>query len=553
MNGVRAQTFTSNRNGNWDNSAVWTRSNYCGTASQQNQTNVNYPSPPPTGGYYPQCPVDIVINHTVNFNLSTEFGAGYFRSITVNTGGRLVFPNNFILATSGSNLSAPNNILRITVKNGGEISVPGGLFKVQRDALITVENGGKLTVKDMEGGGGNGGTVNINAGASFISTNRVNLNNGLRINLSGSFTGNMITSDGGGNGISILGNASFTTSGDVRINEFPFVASGSSNVTIGGNLNVTNSGGSSLTINDNSNFIVEGSTSINQAVKFNGNSTATFNGNVAIGSSGGSLLELNSFADVLITGNLTKPQYSGAITVRNSGQLVICNDRRPNGTIEGSYPPVSHSNMNIAPSPAYYGGCRILPVDYRYFNTTYQPSSHTALLEWSTAKEWQSSHFEIERAINDIKTWTAIGKVEGQGYTDLPVEYRFEDKDLPRSGGNVFYRLKQVDLNGNFTYSDTKAIQVTPLEGTSAWIVYPNPSISGQPVTVTIQDTNAFKDEKIQVVISDIRGVSKSYSVSNPDEVSAYVVDYLHQASSGIHVVQLIWGGQSQQLKVVRN
>ena len=66
-------------------------------------------------GYYPACPIDIIINHTIAYNLTSEFGAGYFRSITINPGGKLVFPSDFKLTTGGSSLSSPDNILKILV------------------------------------------------------------------------------------------------------------------------------------------------------------------------------------------------------------------------------------------------------------------------------------------------------------------------------------------------------------------------------------------------------------------------------------------------------
>ncbi|WP_057939063.1 beta strand repeat-containing protein [Algoriphagus resistens] len=200
----------------------------------------------------------------------------------------------------------------------------------------------------------------------------------------------------------------------------------------------------------------------------------------------------------------------------------------------------------------YYFNYRILAVEYLYFEARYNSSNRSGELSWATAQEWENSHFEIEKAVNDVGTWTKIGEVKGQGYSDTTVEYKFTDTDLPASGGNIFYRLKQVDLSGDFNYSVTRSIQTNRLKGMSNWIIYPNPSSPGDFVKVDLLDRSNFKDEQILIKISDVKGVFQIYSVSSIEEVSIAVNKYLEQAAPGIHIVQLIWGVQSEQLKILR-
>ncbi len=195
---------------------------------------------------------------------------------------------------------------------------------------------------------------------------------------------------------------------------------------------------------------------------------------------------------------------------------------------------------------------RILPVEFLYFNASYNIDDRSGILTWATAKEWENSHFEIERSINDTRNWTKVGEVSGQGYSDIAVEYSFTDPNLPSSGGNIFYRLKQVDLKGDFAYSVTRAIQVEGLDGSTSWIAYPNPSAMRSSISVDLLDRSGYTDEAILIRISDPRGVFESYSVSSPDEVSAVVNSYLDQARPGLHILQLIWGNKSEQLKLIR-
>ncbi|WP_158587686.1 beta strand repeat-containing protein [Algoriphagus lacus] len=199
-----------------------------------------------------------------------------------------------------------------------------------------------------------------------------------------------------------------------------------------------------------------------------------------------------------------------------------------------------------------YFNVRILGVELQEFTANYSSDNRTGKLKWSTAKERGNSHFEIERAVGDTKTWTKIGEVAGKGYSDSPVEYSFDDLELPAGGGNIFYRLKQVSLNGQYEYSVTRAIQVHPVDGSSTWVVYPNPSSSGSNVKVELLQKSSYREEPVQVMISDIRGIAEIYSGAKPEEVSNLVNNYLEKARPGVYILQLVWGDRTEQHKLLR-
>ncbi len=71
-------------------------------------------------------------------------------------------------------------------------------------------------------------------------------------------------------------------------------------------------------------------------------------------------------------------------------------------------------------------------------------------------------------------------------------------------------------------------------------------------VTVAMIDNTGYTDGTIQVRISDIRGIFSSYSVTSPDAVSNVVNSHLENARPGMYIVQLIWGSQSEQLKLIK-
>ncbi len=76
-------------------------------------------------------------------------------------------------------------------------------------------------------------------------------------------------------------------------------------------------------------------------------------------------------------------------------------------------------------------------------------------LSWTTWGEWNNDRFEIERS-SDLTNWEKIGEKQGAGSSLEKIQYSFLD-DNPLDGIN-YYRLKQVDIDGEATYSDVIAI-----------------------------------------------------------------------------------------------
>ncbi|MCK9210477.1 MAG: T9SS type A sorting domain-containing protein [Ignavibacteriaceae bacterium] len=102
-----------------------------------------------------------------------------------------------------------------------------------------------------------------------------------------------------------------------------------------------------------------------------------------------------------------------------------------------------------------------LPVELVYFNGYFTDGK--VVLFWGTATEVNNYGFEVERSMPQTP-WTNVGFVLGSGNSNSPKSYFFEDStDLQTS--IYFYRLKQIDNDGQSKYSDTDTISViTKLE-----------------------------------------------------------------------------------------
>jgi hypothetical protein len=112
-----------------------------------------------------------------------------------------------------------------------------------------------------------------------------------------------------------------------------------------------------------------------------------------------------------------------------------------------------------------------LPVTLQSF--TVKAVGTTALLQWVTASELNNDHFDIERSA-DGRTFTKIGRVQGNGTTSIRQDYQFTDA-VPLSGHN-YYRLAQVDIGGHITYSQTRLLSFNMQARVMQ--LFPNPAMS---------------------------------------------------------------------------
>ncbi len=147
-------------------------------------------------------------------------------------------------------------------------------------------------------------------------------------------------------------------------------------------------------------------------------------------------------------------QYLGSATVAggawslpvtlNSGDVVIAN---------------VHSTLSNNTSE--FTTCTILPIEILSFTGKNKGASN--LLEWTTASEINNDYFTVERSL-DGSYFDSIGTVDGAGNSTTELNYSFEDSHLltsPKESfrtGFCYYRLKQTDLNGDYTYSNIISI-----------------------------------------------------------------------------------------------
>ncbi len=136
-------------------------------------------------------------------------------------------------------------------------------------------------------------------------------------------------------------------------------------------------------------------------------------------------------------------------------------------TSSGSPSPfTSFSDFSFGNGP---GGVNPLPISLVEF--TAQVKDQKVLLKWITETEINNAYFTIERS-QDLSQWQEIAHQIGAGNSNKVIHY--QDLDLNPLSGISYYRLKQTDFDGTFSYSDPVSVNLS--SNASAWSVYPNPS-----------------------------------------------------------------------------
>ena len=99
-----------------------------------------------------------------------------------------------------------------------------------------------------------------------------------------------------------------------------------------------------------------------------------------------------------------------------------------------------------------------LPVELLSFDAKLL-NTESALLSWETASETDNDHFDLERS-PDGKNFKKIGEVKGKGTSSILHEYEFKDVFGFMTNTILYYRLKQVDYNGHYEYSDIRKLEL---------------------------------------------------------------------------------------------
>lgn len=182
---------------------------------------------------------------------------------------------------------------------------------------------------------------------------------------------------------------------------------------------------------------------------------------------------------------------------------------------------------------------QILPVELSSFTSNLD--ARNVSLNWSTASELNNSGFDIERKLVEATSWSKIGNVSGHGTSNTVNNYQYEDRNL--QSGKYNYRLKQIDVNGNFKYYQLSSFVEVGVPGKFALSQnYPNPF---NPSTKINYDLPF--DSRVAIKIFDITGKEVA-SVLNQTLTAGYYTANFNASNlaSGVYFYQINAEGGNQ-------
>lgn len=157
-----------------------------------------------------------------------------------------------------------------------------------------------------------------------------------------------------------------------------------------------------------------------------------------------------------------------------------------------------------------------LPVELSTFTATV--SNGIVTLYWQTETEVYNYGFDIERSRN--KQWKKIGFVEGHGNSNSPKHYSFVDDDL--NGSTMFYyRLKQIDNDGSFEYSDIIKVDLDNITEYTLEQNYPNPFNPATTISYQVKEGGL-----VQLKVYDLLGKEVATLVKEEQTQGNYSIKF---------------------------
>ena len=182
-----------------------------------------------------------------------------------------------------------------------------------------------------------------------------------------------------------------------------------------------------------------------------------------------------------------------------------------------------------------------VPVELVSFTASVNDNDVT--LNWETATEINNSGFQVEKKSDG--DYEAIGFVPGFGTTTEPRSYSFTDAGV--QSGYYTYRLKQIDLDGTFEYSDEIQVEVTIPDVFALEQNYPNPFNPSTRI-----DFSLAVDSKVSLKVFDVLGQEVATLINSDLVAGSHNVEFsAANINSGVYFYILQTGNYVETKKMV--
>ena len=185
----------------------------------------------------------------------------------------------------------------------------------------------------------------------------------------------------------------------------------------------------------------------------------------------------------------------------------------------------------------------VVPVELTVFNATVNQTN--VLLDWQTQTELNNNGFEVQRKLENSE-WITIGFVQGNGTTTETKSYTYLDDISEITATKIYYRLKQIDFNGNYEFSKEVEVIVLPYNYSLSQN-YPNPF---NPTTKISWQSPISSWQTLKIY--DMLGNEVAILVNEYRPAGNYEVEFSgSDLPSGVYFYQLKAGSFIQTKKMI--
>ncbi len=172
---------------------------------------------------------------------------------------------------------------------------------------------------------------------------------------------------------------------------------------------------------------------------------------------------------------------------------------------------------------------------------------NTATLEWYSLSETNSQYYQIERSTDLEPDFVAIGQVAAAGESNDLLAYEYAD-DLRRvNGTQVYYRIKMVDTDGTFEYSDIRTLNLEIKD--TGLTIFPNPAKESVDVLITIPTPG-----DVAINVYDLQG--RLLLSQNRTQESNQIAEYvdLKNLTNGLYLIEVLAPGfrNTEKIQVLK-
>lgn len=188
-----------------------------------------------------------------------------------------------------------------------------------------------------------------------------------------------------------------------------------------------------------------------------------------------------------------------------------------------------------------------VPLPIKLIDFEVHAAGPDALITWITTFEANSSRFDVQQS-TDGKNFNSIGQVKAAGNSSTSLNYQYTDAGISKYGVNaIYYRLREVDLDGHYTYSDIRLLKLG--DRATSVRAFPNPFQS-----ILSIDLPSEISGNTDLRLFDLSGQQVYYQQANigKDQTNIVISD-LGNLGKGLYILSVRTDKTVQNIKVMKN